>query len=152
MLVVALAFCSCESCQNDNTDDNAAITWNINVAAKGEGVLGVTYPTGRLDLNGAASFTAVTTNDSLLNVALENAPCYHAVLADTAAYSAEQVYLAKQVESAFNVDTISGTWAVDITGYARYSNIYIVIDEHFPRTACCTEVAPCDSMAVEVAE
>jgi len=132
MLVVALAFTSCESCEGTKDDATASITWNIDLNAKGEGKLVVSYPTGRLTLDGAASFDATSSNDSVLNAILESAPTYNAIMANPANYSDEQVYVANEFKSAFHVDTLAGTWELNAVGYAKYGNIYIVIDEHLP--------------------
>jgi len=143
MLVVALAFTSCESCENED-GTNAPIQYNIEVGANGEGNLVMSYPTGKLNLKGAAKFTATS---AMEDTAAVNAPCFKAVLANPNDYSEETVEFANQVNSAFNVDTLEGTWHVDVVGYAKWNNIYLVIDEHWPAES--DTVAPCDSLAVD---
>ena len=137
MLAVAFTFTSC------NKETTTPIQYSVEVAANGEGTFVMSYPTGNLNLKGAASLCATSAIENTLAV---NAPNYQAVLANPNDFSDETVEFANQVNSAFHVDTLEGTWHVDVVGYAKWNNIYLVIDEHWPADTTAIAAEPCDSM------
>lgn len=130
-LCVALSFTACESCSSDIPEASEGIVWNVKLQASGEGMLVASYPTGKLSLDGAANFAAESSNDTV-EANLLGTPSYKDVLANQGNYDPETVNFAERVNSAIAVDTMSGKWNVDLTGYAKYHNIYLVIDEHWP--------------------
>jgi len=123
MLVIALTFTSCESCDNKENVTPAGIEWMAHVDASGSGYLNATFPfNGNVELEGTARFEANTSTDTVAEFSVPNgALTYDRVLADPAIYGDDEITLAKQIEhriSETKLDSISGKWEINTYGWA----------------------------------
>lgn len=133
-LLVATAF-TATSCKK-----SPDILWNVQAQASGNGKIIVTYPTGNpgLVVEGVATATATTTNDSTVLVFAAPADALFAedVLANPDAYSKQDVKDAEALMNEVNNKAVEfhaeGEWEASVTGYAKYGQMYFVINEHWP--------------------
>lgn len=91
---------------------------------------------GRFEINGKAEAILTIANDTVVNLLPNSAVNYKDVLMCPSNYTEAEVAGATKVDSAVNsskIITATGKWEVTVTGYAKYGEIYFVIDEHWPK-------------------
>lgn len=141
LALMAAMFISCDrgTQPSDGQTTQPTIQWNLTAAVEGDGLIEVGFPTGSIRANAAGEVVFNTCSDSLVLRSVNAVTCDE-VINNPEVYTEDQIEAANEVKnSIIYINAIEGDWKVDITGYAKYGTIYIMIDEHFPKDVDCID-------------
>lgn len=131
MVIALCAFVSCNGNDKQKEEAAPAVEWNVTADASGNGNIVIGFPTGSIQIDGTATVGIGSASENVENIAM--VACQE-VIENPENYTEQAVEVANEIanKTFFHVDTMSGKWNVNITGYAKVDKIYIVIDEHWP--------------------
>lgn len=119
MMLSALAFTSCE-------EEEFKITYNVDIVGDADGDVTLTFPDGRLALQGCAAIDFHYGNADVADYTLTEALESNDANVVKAAWAVKE-----DVEKAFTVVATEGTYYIHIGGYAEAYGVKISIDETF---------------------
>lgn len=140
-MMMAFSLTSCDTTNNDG-NTQTGFTYNVDIDACAKGDLMVTFPNGKLAMNGDATIMFDYSNDSVINLMAGDILTEEAILASNDQVKIDALNATNNwFDENFTVSSTSagGKYCVKASGYIKepVSGLVIRLSKSFPENCSC---------------